>query len=243
MDGTFVKELERITQSAAGRDVVVDTDDGRELSTVQLHPIPKDLPPDEPAPLRVHSLTGLVDYIEANRDELEADECMVHVVTPTLVRIVSKLQPRAKRFSYLEAEALDLVQGWLGRAHSLEDATITFQSWFEDRGDRASVLAMVGNVRSQAEVTVEDDGITQHVQTRGGVHLSDEVKVPNPVVLAPYRTFREIEQVESPFVLRIKKGGPSVELHEADGGEWELKAVERIAEWLDGKVGDFAILH
>jgi len=250
MDGTAVKEIERLAQEAAGEGVVVTAADAAGkvdlYSTIQLHRLPKEQQPDEPSPLGVHSLQGLVDYLAANRDELKGADCMIHVVSPTLVRVVSRLQPRAKRFAYLEAEALDLVSGFLDHFHQIEVMVIALQARFTRAGARDEVLKLLGNVTDDAEVRVEDDGVTQKVKTRAGIVLKDESPVPNPVRLAPYRTFREVAQPVSPFILRLRRGGeegPKVALFESDGGAWELQAVENIATWLDGKVGDFAILH
>ena len=57
-----------------------------------------------------------------------------------------------------------------------------------------------------------------------------------PIVrLSPYRTFREIEQPESQFLLRIRtddRGNAEVALFEADGGVWRNEARLRIAEYL-----------
>jgi hypothetical protein len=70
--------------------------------------------------------------------------------------------------------------------------------------------------------------------------------VPNPVRLAPFRTFRDVfEQPESAFVLRVKKTPtlPEVGLFEADGGEWRLTAIDRVRAWLVGRLPtDVAVL-
>ena len=45
------------------------------------------------------------------------------------VKIVSKLQPRAKRFAYLEAKTIDLVgENVLGQWHTLEQFIIALQT-------------------------------------------------------------------------------------------------------------------
>lgn len=246
MEGTAVLNIASLAHQAAE---IQANAVGEEFSAVQLHRLPKEHAPDEPGVLKVHSLQGLVDYIAANRDELAGAECMVHVVTPTLVRIISKLQPRAKRFTYLEAEALDHVSGWAGKWMPLEEAIIGLQARFTDGGDRARVLRVLGNVTEKAEINVEDDGISQHVTTRAGTTgLKEESPVPNPVMLRPYRTFTEVAQVESPYLLRMRTGAQAgqqtqVAFFEADGGGWELEAVQNVAAWLKDQVGDFAILH
>lgn len=57
-----------------------------------------------------------------------------------------------------------------------------------------------------------------------------------PIVrLAPYRTFREIKQPESEFLLRSRiddNNVPKLALYEADGGAWKISAIHGIAEYI-----------
>lgn len=239
MDSTFVKEIERISTEAAASRIDVE---GEVFTPLQMHRLPK---PEEPAALTLHTLQGLVDYVTANRDELKAGECMIVVDGPTEVRVVSRLWARNQRFIYVKAVAEDLSRGFSGTPHPMEDAIVTLQSRFTDAGDRDRVLKLLGNVTENAELLVQDDGVTQRVTTRAGAVLKndDQAPVPNPVELAPFRTFREVDQPSSPFVMRLRKGGPTVAFHEADGGAWKLEAVEAIAEWLDGQVGEFQVIR
>lgn len=58
--------------------------------------------------------------------------------------------------------------------------------------------------------------------------------VPNPVYLKPFRTFTEITQPESAFVLRMREsGGIQVALFEADGGAWKNEAILAIKDYLE----------
>ena len=59
--------------------------------------------------------------------------------------------------------------------------------------------------------------------------------VPNPVILAPYRTFLEVEQPESSFIFRMRdsdRGGVSCALFEADGGAWRNEAMSDVAAYI-----------
>ena len=56
------------------------------------------------------------------------------------------------------------------------------------------LLQVTGLVREQAVKEIGDDGVSQAATIKTGVASVGEVKVPNPVYLAPYRTFAEIEQ-------------------------------------------------
>lgn len=241
MDGSFVNAIAGLAQEAAGPATLVDID-GATYSTVGLHRLPKEHAPDEPAVLTVHSLQALVDYIAGNRDGLRLDECMLHIASPSCVDLVSKLQPRAVRFTHVRAVCEDLTRHFFDQWHTTLEATIALQSLFEDDGHRAEVLRIIGGVADQSEVRNEDDGRTQTVSTRAGVKvlLGDEVKVPNPVLLAPFRTFRELTgQPVSPFVFRMERGGAGgvrVAFFEADGGKWKLEAIGGIAAWLRNEI-------
>lgn len=91
------------------------------------------------------------------------------------------------------------------------------QARFADVADRADVLRSIGKMRYENEVKMEDDGVTQTVASKAGVALVREDQIPNPVRLAPFRTFTEIEQPISPFILRVDDKC-NVGLFEADGG-------------------------
>ena len=61
--------------------------------------------------------------------------------------------------------------------------------------------------------------MSQKTTIKTGAENLSEVKVPNPVVLAPYRTFSEVDQPESKFIFRLESGKedtPLAALFEAD---------------------------
>jgi hypothetical protein len=51
------------------------------------------------------------------------------------------------------------------------------------------MLKVVGNIQEDNVKSVSDDGTSQAVVARIGVASVGNVEVPNPVTLAPYRTF------------------------------------------------------
>ena len=53
----------------------------------------------------------------------------------------------------------------------------------------------------------------------------------NPAPLRPLRTFPEVEQPVSPFVVRFKEGKKAA-LFNADGGAWKVAAVKSIGSFL-----------
>jgi hypothetical protein len=200
-------------------------------------------------PVLLHTLTGFADYITANRDERPLTECAVVVADHTRAALVSKEYGEIKqRDVYVVTRFDDLIiranaPGMpnvgspfaFGSWMAVDAMNIALQSLFAPNDDRARVLEIVGNVRTEGVTTWDDDGVTQGVVASAGVKIGKLVGVPNPVKLAPYRTFRELDQPESLFVLRMRgEPGdlPQVALFEADGGAWKIQAIERIAAFL-----------
>ena len=61
------------------------------------------------------------------------------------------------------------------------------------------------------------------------------VAVKPRVPLRPYRTFLEVEQPESEFLLRLDDNG-NVGLFEADGGMWKQTAKASITAYFEEKL-------
>ena len=96
---------------------------------------------------------------------------------------------------------------------------------------------MIGNLREEKVNQQTDDGVSQSVQINSGVASVSEVKVPNPVVLSPYRTFQEVSQPASTFIFRMREGMKSA-LFEADNAAWQVDAKQYIKEYLQKNIND-----
>ena len=98
------------------------------------------------------------------------------------------------------------------------------------------IFKVVGNITESAERQTLDDGISQGITTKQGIGRVGVEVIPNPVTLRPFRTFSEIEQPASSFVLRLNAGrdgeSPKVALFEADGAKWQNDAMGNIKEYL-----------
>lgn len=199
-------------------------ENGQTFSTQPLHLI------KEPtaASIQVRNLSGVVDYLKSNFDTTE--QKMVHIVSPTEVVAFSTLNGDQKRDEYIRATA-DLPSFSFDRFYDTEAFNIKLQSCFVKNGDRDIMLQVVGNIKEENVNTFGDDGISQSVTAKVGVATVAQVQVPNPVVLAPYRTFVEVAQPESEFIFRMQKG-PTCGLFEADGGAWRNSAMNNIKDYL-----------
>lgn len=244
IDAGAVREIERLTNQAIGRTVTVD---GREYSTVKLHDPRK--PEPEPKTLVVATLQSFADYILGgiDGDYFKGDPdrgVFVHVASPTDVHLRTGLfGEHVQRTCVMTARAI-VPNMRFEQFTDPESFNIWLQALFADSEDRDRVLSLVGNIQTDAVQTVSDDGVSQQVTAKRGVNRKANVEVPNPVVLRPYRTFREVEQPQSEFVLRMRGGSaekntlPSCALFEADGGLWELTAIQSIKAWLVERLGD-----
>lgn len=208
-------------------------DIGRQtFSNQRLHVI------EEPkaAAINVRSLSGLVDYLKSDFDQDGFEQRMVHIINPVEVNVFSTFNGDYERNQYVSANAM-LPKFSFDSFYNAEDMNIKLQSAFVKNEDRDIMLQVVGNIKEEAVQTIGDDGTSQAVTAKTGVATVSTVKVPNPVVLAPYRTFVEIEQPESEFIFRMQSG-PRCALFEADGGAWKIEAMARIKAYLEIELAD-----
>jgi hypothetical protein len=184
--------------------------------------------------LEMSTLTSLVDYIKSDLDKISEyqGKMIVHVVSPTKVRLLSFLDSDSKRENLIEVNA-NLPKIRFNEFVDQESFIIMMQSMFVNNEDKAIVLQVAGNVEDGTIANYKDDGITQKATIKTGLASKDDVVVPNPVRLKPFRTFHEIEQPECSFVFRMNNGrGVSCALYEADGGAWKNETMDQIAAYL-----------
>ena len=117
---------------------------------------------------------------------------------------------------------------------------IALQSKFIKNDDRDLLLKFAGTVESGTVAQYGDDGVTQKATIKTGLASKGEAILPNPVKLKPFRTFLEIDQPESDFIFRMREGRGDVEcaIFEADGGAWQIKAMQNIKDYLLGALED-----
>lgn len=194
--------------------------------------------------LNIDTLTGFVDYLEANVDLLDSKKLLIHVQNYGLVSLISSLEEKWKERDYFITAKCDTFKFPFGQFMDVESFIIRMQAQFVQDECTAEILKIVGNVSDGVVRNFKDDGVTQEITAKKGVSRVENIPVPNPVILAPYRTFLEIEQPESRFVFRMRagEGAPTCALFEADGGTWKNVAVLRIKEWLSGKVKGIPII-
>lgn len=207
-----------------------------------VHRAPGPVAPPLAKPLGLSTLRSFADYLIGNVDELDLSSHLIHVVDPARVELVSKLELFHRRrepvlVAYYVSGAEAVVDKWL----DLETAVISLMALFTEQGDRSEVLNVIKSIsRDNAELR-DDNGLSQAVTIKQGIVTKAVKATPNPVTLAPFRTFPEIaEQPTSLFVLRLKEidGAISVLLKPADGSLWKVQASQAVAECLGGLIED-----
>ena len=157
-----------------------------------------------------------------------------HVESPTRVSLVSGLTKERNREKLFRVDTNP--NGFMfDEYYNQEQFVINMQTAFEQSDETALILAVAGNVENKTVANYGDDGVSQKATITKGIAGKEDVIVPNPVTLRPYRTFLEVEQPESKFIFRIREGSdgqPMFKLVEADGGLWKYEAVDAIKKYL-----------
>ncbi|MDA8141088.1 MAG: hypothetical protein M0036_20785 [Desulfobacteraceae bacterium] len=194
----------------------------------------------QPEALVFHTLSGLVEFIDsqsngAGYNLIDLSSAAVQVSDYKSVRLIGPIQSDNdnERFSFAKA-ILDVDGFKFGTWFDLEMFVIALQSQFVVSKEIEKILQVIGNLASERVRTQKDSGFTQSVQVKVGITLKSEVEIKNPIVLRPWRTFREAVQPTSACVLRLRESKEGIEcaLWESDGGAWRLEAVKAVAEWI-----------
>jgi hypothetical protein len=227
MSGITADAIDKVIEVSKTEIISVE---GRPYSTKKLFEVLDPIP----APLKISTLTGLADYLTENPDSLPLDSAIVEISSHNQVRLYSTIKGTFEQRSTYLLTSIELDLYPFGKYLDLELFIIYLQSKFVQDETTAALLKLAGNITGSAVANFDDDGVTQRVTAKTGiVHVAD-TQVPNPVLLAPFRTFLEIDQPSSKFVYRLKQEGAGIHcaLIEADGGNWKLEAIKRIRDYL-----------
>ena len=217
------------------KEPVVEMYNGEYYSDKPLHRIENYIP--KANSVTVQTLTSLLDYIFGEVDEM-AKKMIVAVESPTTVRLYSQLDDNRDREYLMVAEAF-LPSFHFNQFMDQESFCIALQSKFIKNDDRDLLLKFAGTVESGTVAQYGDDGVTQKATIKTGLASKGEAILPNPVRLKPYRTFLEIDQPESDFIFRMREGrGVECAIYEADGGAWQIEAMQRIKAYLQEALED-----
>lgn len=233
-----IEKIEDMARSNKNLAIITDNE-GREWSSAGLRRL---LFEPKPAAVTVATLSGFVRFMAANVDGVPLEECLVVVESPKEVSLISATSGEGReRARYLEAKVdKELKEFPFEKYLSVESFVIALRSQFEPSKDRDSLISYVSKVSGGSSFDLSDDGVSQQASTKKGVSgaVTEKGFTPGIVKLCPFRSFRDVPQVESEFLLRLKlidteQAIVGCALFEADGGRWRNDAMESIKEYLE----------
>lgn len=237
-------------------------DEGRRYCTRKLEL----MTPPTANPLLFTSLAGLTAYVLHGPDRITPYPMGELVSAETAQSAAPPLQPPVT-LHVSAYNQVSVISGHVGPAYDRhvyatakpESIRFAFDTWvghesfmigllslFVQDGEMRRFQELAGSLTADEIRTVVDNGITQEVTAKAGVAQKERVTIPNPIRLAPFRTFMELAQPSSLFVFRVRQN-PATKvlecaLFEADGGAWKLDAMDRVVAWLRGALPEAVVL-
>ena len=236
MENSFLRDaIDRIAELA--KPYTLSTNDGHRYSNVDLHEVKPEV--ELPERYSVDTLEALVKLIRTEGID-HSPRLYVRVDSARRVMVdTTYTHKEYAEFSRLPLyEAVSDVPGITTNQSMTRDrAVVELQSLYAVTEDRDYLLALLSRIDVNQGVSSVDNGVSQEVSVRTGAVLKEQQTVQPIVHLQPYRTFLEVEQPASDFLLRLDKEGRPA-LYEADGGAWKLEAKRNIAAYLGEQLAD-----
>ena len=216
--------IEKIVELAKPAVIQVE---GKTFSNIDF----SEVKPERPTPARIefNTLEGIVKMVLKEALTKFPGTLFVRITEYNTVDVFTAYDSEMKR-DWIYRATSD-VPGFKEGFRDREDMIIRLRSLFLQTPDVQYLLDLLSKMTDQENVTMEDNGVTQVVEAKKGIALKQQIQIKPRVSLTPFRTFLEVEQPESSFLLRISGDG-RIGLFEADGGVWKLDAKRRIKKHL-----------
>ncbi|HVJ09717.1 MAG TPA: hypothetical protein VM554_15170 [Acidisarcina sp.] len=206
----------------------------------------RDLPPQFDAPtLNVSTLAGFVDAYKANIDGFPEQVAVQIEDYRTVALVALEADSFGRRHVWARARHADEIPFRFDTYYTPEDFLLAFRASFLFNENAVLVQRIASNVSAENSVALADDGMSQSVVLKVGAVTREAIKLPaEGVSLIPWRTFREVNPVESKFLLRmknVKDGIPTVVLHEIDA-KWKLDTIGSITKWIKYELPESTVI-
>lgn len=181
--------------------------------------------------ITLNSLDALIQFVK--REALVAND-VVFITIPNHETVCCFTEPirelRSNRVYLYTAKATD-VPGWASEVKmGFEEAMIALRTRFSPTPDTDYALRLLSSITTGGKVTFNDNGVATSIVTQKGIALQENTEIRPIVRLSPYRTFQEVLQPESQFLIRVSER--AITIVEADGGMWKLQARRNIMQFL-----------
>ena len=166
MDNTFLREaiekIEELTDSAREPHVVKIA--GKTYCDKSMSRYDKE---EFAEPLTATSLNSLIDYISGKSEELR-ESMIIHVESPTRVRLLSGLTQERNREELLRADTNP--NGFdFDHYYDQEAFVINMQTAFKQSDETELILSVAGNVENKTVANYGDDGVSQKATITKGI--------------------------------------------------------------------------
>lgn len=152
----------------------------------------------------------------------------IQVESHKRVKVFTRTDVQEKRLFPYEAVCndTDFREGW----REAQAAIIELRSRFLPTDDTEYLLDLISRINVDDGIQSDDNGVSQTVTVKKGVSLKATEQLKPRLTLKPFRTFREVPQPESEFILRLDDNA-RIGLFEADGGIWKMEAKDNIMQY------------
>jgi hypothetical protein len=190
----------------------------------------------------VNSLDSLVTYAATQEDGIKPAYFVIESVRE--VSLVTAANQLGSRNQPIMARA-NPPNFNFGEYYDQEAFRIALATIFAETDSRNALLTAISKIEAGSIRESEDDGFSQSAALRKSVRMVGRADLAPIQTLHPYRTFLEIEQPESDFLLRLKDADSGVKcaLFAADGGQWENVARQSIADYLEAQKTGIPVLR
>ena len=204
--------------------------DGRTWSDNRLNLV--EVKKNYPAHITCGGLDSIVALVMSELDRLEPMTLPVYirVDSPTTVNVFTSWDEFYVRSPLYVAETKPC--GLRDGYRDFDTAIIELRSKVAPGEGVDYLLDLLSRINQENVVSITDNGITQTVEARSGIALKQMENIRPRVPLRPFRTFLEVEQPQSDYLVRINKEG-QIGFFSADGGVWEMTARETIAKYFE----------
>lgn len=194
----------------------------------QLHKVK----PEQCGELKLSSLCALVDLVTTTVETSKEQFAMPFIVRSSYDAIYMQSSLDRNMDRNIIATAKPIVPNiYFDQWMSMEEFIIQLQTCFVDTPNKGALIDLASKMTDETSVTRTDDGVGQKVTVTKGTGLK-EATVLQPIVrLVPYRTYQEVDQVETMYLIRVRDGG-ELKIIEADGGAWKSEAQRRVSLYL-----------
>lgn len=192
---------------------------------------------DRPSCIEVSGLDGICKLIRTELSKI-GTKVLIHVVSYNKVEVMTTYLDDYSRNTMYRAAAD--VPGFRDGWREKDNALIQLRSLFIPNEGTSYLLDLLSRMSDESTIKSSDNGVTQEVEARQGISLNTLVPVKPRVSLRPFRTFLEVPQPESEFLLRVDKE-KGIGFFEADGGVWKLEAKQNISDYFCNELSDLVI--